>query len=70
MEKKKPLAYLTTKNCIFMQDPKDENRYIPNPNAEGSYHYTYCEEMGCIPLYDPKVIERFKKLKEDGKEIK
>ncbi len=62
----KPLAYLTGKNKIWMQDPKDEDRYIPNPNAEGSYHYTYCEEIGCIPLYDPKLIERCIKLKEDG----
>ncbi len=43
-----------------MQDPKDEDRYIPNPNAEGSYHYSYCEEIGCIPIYDPRLIEHFK----------
>ncbi len=56
----KALAYLTKASCLFMQDPKDEDRYIPNPNAEGSYHYSYCEKIGCIPIYDPRLIEHFK----------
>ena len=56
-----PLAYLTTENCLWMKDPND--RYIPNPNAEGSYDVFYCEERGCIPIYDPNLIEHFSKLK-------
>ena len=54
-----PLAYLTTKNCLWMQDPEDENRYIPNPNARGSYHESYCIECGHIPIHDPNLIEHF-----------
>jgi len=63
MENKKPLAYLTKENCLWMQDPKDEDYYMPNPNAEGSYHYTYCQEIGCIPIYDPRLIEHFEMQK-------
>ena len=60
MENKKPLAYLTKASRLFMQDPDDENRYIHNPNAEGSYHYSDCEKMGCIPIYDLRLIEYLK----------
>lgn len=58
-----PLAYLTSSNCLWIQNPKDENRYIPNPNAEGSYHESYCIEHGHIPIYDPNLIEHFKNQK-------
>ena len=58
-----PLAYLTKENCLWMQDPEDENRYIPNPNARGSYHESYCIERGDIPIYDPNLIEHFQKPK-------
>ena len=63
MENNKPLAYLTKTNCLWMKDPQYEYRYIPNPNAKGSYHYTYCEERGCIPIYDKRLIEHFQKTK-------
>ena len=74
IKEKKPLAYLSKRNFAWMQDPKDEDMYIPYsdlnclfPVPRKSYHYTYCEEIGCIPLYDHRLIERFK-LNEDGKE--
>ena len=56
---KRPLAYLTKANCLWMQDPNDQDRYIPNPNATGSYPESYCIECGHIPIYDPKLIQHF-----------
>ena len=66
MGNKKPLAYLTEANCLLILDPQDNYRYIPNPNAEVSYHYTYCIECGHIPIYDPRLFEHFNlKLNKD-----
>ena len=55
-----PLAYLTTENCLWMQDPEDENIYT-DPLYQQSYHDSYCIERGYIPIYDPNLIEHFSK---------
>ena len=49
---KKPIAYITKSKCIWMKDPSDNNRFIPNPNAEGSYHESYCIELEYEPIYE------------------
>ena len=61
-----PLAFLTNANKLFMKSKTDLSadetpRYIPNPNASGTYSLETCMKE-YKPIYDKKTLKMYMQL--------
>lgn len=60
-----PLAFLTKANKLFMKSETEFSadgtpRYIPNPNASGTYSLNICmNDYNYTPIYDKKLLSHF-----------
>lgn len=60
-----PLAFLTKANKLFMRSETEFSsdgtpRYIPNPNAKGTYSLNICmNDCKYTPIYDKKLLSHF-----------